>query len=30
MPEAWEVTPLNQAEVKVAERLAGQLRGAGT
>jgi hypothetical protein len=29
MPEAWEVTPLNQAEVKVAERLADQLTGGG-
>jgi hypothetical protein len=29
LPEAWEVTPLNEHEVKVAERLVGQLRGGG-
>ena len=29
LPEAWEVTPLNAAEVRVAERLAGQLTGGG-
>ena len=29
LPEAWEVTPLNEAETKVAERLLGQAAGAG-
>jgi hypothetical protein len=29
LPEAWEVTPLNEHEAKVAERLVGQLRGGG-
>jgi len=29
MPEAWEVTPLNEHEVAVAERLFGQLAGGG-
>src|SRR5207249_2686391 len=29
LPEAWEVTPLNQHEAKVAERLFGQLAGGG-
>jgi hypothetical protein len=29
MPEAWEVTPLNEHEVNVAERLLGQLGGGG-
>lgn len=29
MPEAWEVTPLNEHEVNVGERLADQLTGGG-
>jgi hypothetical protein len=29
LPEAWEVTPLNECEPKVAMRLAGQLGGGG-
>jgi hypothetical protein len=29
LPEAWEVTPLNEHETKVAARLFGQLRGGG-
>jgi hypothetical protein len=29
MPEAWEVTPLNEHEARVAERLVGQLPGGG-
>jgi hypothetical protein len=29
LPEAWEVTPLNEAETKVAERLLAQAPGAG-
>jgi Transposase DDE domain len=29
MPEAWEVRPLNEHEVRVAERLVGQLVGGG-
>jgi IS5 family transposase len=29
LPEAWEVTPLNEHEAKVAERLVGQLAGGG-
>jgi hypothetical protein len=29
LPEAWEVTPLNEHEARVADRLFGQLRGSG-
>jgi hypothetical protein len=29
LPEAWEVTPLNEAETTVAQRLLGQAPGAG-
>jgi IS5 family transposase len=29
LPEAWEVTPLNEHEAKVAERLLGQVPGGG-
>jgi hypothetical protein len=29
LPEAWAVTPLNESEVRVAERLFGQLGGGG-
>jgi IS5 family transposase len=29
LPEAWEVTPLNEHEARVAERLFGQLAGGG-
>jgi hypothetical protein len=29
LPEAWDVTPLNEHEAKVAERLFGQLAGGG-
>lgn len=29
LPEAWEVTPLNEHEARVAERLFGQLTGGG-
>jgi IS5 family transposase len=29
LPEAWAVTPLNEHEAKVAERLVGQLAGGG-
>jgi hypothetical protein len=29
LPEAWEVTPLHEAETKVAKRLLGPAAGAG-